>query len=181
MNGRQLTDAQISSALRARLPVRAQAGLRERVLDSAERTSQQRALPSFLGALTEADPFTRRRSLLIAAALLIALALASAAAVGALRLLRDQSQRFRLSIGKRERTQVAHRQSHRHRRRDRLNRPAILKSEAGSQYLVSANDVIDGLLEQPCLKRALHPDGDGDVVKGGVRLQLFEEPKPLLS
>jgi hypothetical protein len=87
MNGRQLTDAQISSALRAHLPVRAQAGLRERILDSAERTSQQRALPSFLGALSEADPVVRRRSLLIAAALLVALALASVAAVGALRLM----------------------------------------------------------------------------------------------
>jgi hypothetical protein len=87
MNGRALTDAQISRALRAHLPERAQAGLRERILDAAERTTQQRALPSFFGALSEADPITRRRSLLIAAALLVALALASAAAVGALRLL----------------------------------------------------------------------------------------------
>ena len=53
----------------------------------AETTSQLRALPSFLRALSDADPITRRRSLLIAAALLVALALASAAAVGALRLL----------------------------------------------------------------------------------------------
>ena len=68
-------------------------GLRERVLDAAETTAQQRALPSFLGALSEADPVVRRRSLLIAAALLVALAFASAAAVGALRLLeRDPIQ-----------------------------------------------------------------------------------------
>ena len=87
MNGRRLTDAQISQALRAHLPDRAQAGLRERILEAAETTAQQRALPSFLGALSEADPVARRRSLLIAAALLVALALASAAAVGALRLL----------------------------------------------------------------------------------------------
>jgi hypothetical protein len=85
MNGRQLTDAQISSALRAHLPDRAPAGLRERILDAPEPTTQQRALPRFLGALSEADP--RRRTLLIAAALLFALALASVAAVGALRLL----------------------------------------------------------------------------------------------
>ncbi len=52
---------------------------------SAETTPQQRALPSFFGALSDADPVTRRRSLLIAAALLVALALASAAAVGAWR------------------------------------------------------------------------------------------------
>ncbi len=86
MNGRPLTDAQISRALRAHLPDRAYPGLRERILDAAETTTQQRALPSFFGALSEADHVTRRRNLLIAAALLVALALASAAAVGALRL-----------------------------------------------------------------------------------------------
>ena len=93
MNAPRLTDAQVSQALRAHLPDRAQAGLRERILEAAETTSQQRALPSFLGALSEADPVTRRRSLLIAAALLVALALAATAAVGALRLLeRDPFQ-----------------------------------------------------------------------------------------
>jgi hypothetical protein len=93
MNAPRLTDAQVSQALRAHLPERAQAGLRERILEAAEMTGQQRALPSFLGALTEADSVTRRRSLLIAAALLVALALAATAAVGALRLLeRDPVQ-----------------------------------------------------------------------------------------
>jgi hypothetical protein len=87
MNAPRLTDAQVSQALRAHLPDRAQTGLRERILEAAETTTQQRALPSFLGALSEADPVTRRRSLLIAAALLVALALAATAAVGAVRLL----------------------------------------------------------------------------------------------
>jgi hypothetical protein len=87
MTALRLTDAQVSRALRAHLPDRAQAGLRERIFEAAERTSQQRALPSFLGALSDADPVTRRRSLLIAAALLVALALAATAAVGAFRLL----------------------------------------------------------------------------------------------
>ena len=77
MNAPRLTDAQVSQALRAHLPERAQAGLRERILEAAETTGQQRALPSFLGALSDADPVNRRRSLLIAAALLVALALAS--------------------------------------------------------------------------------------------------------
>ncbi len=86
MNGRPLTDAHVSQALRAHLPQRAPAGLRELIIDAAETTTQQRALPSFLGALSDADPVGRRRSLLIAAALLLALALASAAAVGAWRL-----------------------------------------------------------------------------------------------
>ena len=93
MNASRLTEGQISQALRAHLPERAQAGLRERILEAAETTSQQRALPSFLGALSDADPVSRRRSLLIAAALLVALALAATAAVGALRLLeRDPFQ-----------------------------------------------------------------------------------------
>ena len=90
MTGRALTDAQISEALRAHLPDRAYPGLRERILDATETTGQQRALPSFIGALSEADPVVRRRSLLIAAALLVALAFASAAAVGALRQLQPE-------------------------------------------------------------------------------------------
>ena len=89
MNARPLTDAQISQALRAHLPEAAAAGLRERVFEAAETTSQLRALPSFLGALSDADPVSRRRSLLIAAALLVALAVASAAAVGAWRLIQQ--------------------------------------------------------------------------------------------
>jgi hypothetical protein len=97
MNGRPLTDAQISLALRAHLPDRAQSGLGSRILELAAATPQERALPSFLGALSDADPVTRRRSLLIAAALLVALAFASAVAVGALRLLeRDPVQELSL-------------------------------------------------------------------------------------
>jgi hypothetical protein len=87
MNGRPLTDAQISQALRAHLPEAAAPGLRERVFDATASTAQLRSFPSFLGALSEADPVARRRSLLIAAALLLAVSLASAAAVGAWRLL----------------------------------------------------------------------------------------------
>jgi hypothetical protein len=91
MNGRSLTEARISEGLRAHLPQRAPAGLRELIVDAAETTTQQRALRSFLGALMEADPVARRRSLLIAAALLLAVAVASAAAVGAWRLLQRES------------------------------------------------------------------------------------------
>jgi len=66
MNARPLTDAQISQALRAHLPEAAATGLRERVFDAAETTAQLRSFPSFLGALSDADPVGRRRSLLIA-------------------------------------------------------------------------------------------------------------------
>ena len=87
MNGRRLTDAQISTALRAHLPEAAAPGLRERVFQAAEATPQLRSFPSFIGALSDADPVGRRRSLLIAAALLLGVAVAIAAAVGAWRLL----------------------------------------------------------------------------------------------
>ena len=97
MNGRRLTDAQIAQALRAHLPDRAWTGMRERILESTATIPQQRGLPSFLGALTDADPISRRRSLLIAAALLVAMAIASAAAAGALRLVeRDPVQELSL-------------------------------------------------------------------------------------
>jgi hypothetical protein len=85
MTGRTLTDAQLSSALRAHLPEQAPAGLRQRVIEATESTAQSRSFPSFLGALCDADPVSRRRSLLIAAALLLALALGVSAGVGAWR------------------------------------------------------------------------------------------------
>ncbi len=83
MNGRPVTEEQISQALRAHLPKQAQAGLHERILAAVDTTAQQRALPSLLGALQDADPGARRRNLLFAAALLIALAIAAVAAAGA--------------------------------------------------------------------------------------------------
>src|SRR3954469_12412435 len=87
MNAPRLTDAQIAQALRSHVPERARAGGRDQVLEAAATTAQQRVLPSFLGGFGDADRTTHRRMLLIAAALLVSLALASAAAVGALRLL----------------------------------------------------------------------------------------------
>ena len=97
MTGRRLTDAQLAGALRAHLPAAARADLRGRILAEVESTPQQQPLPSFLGWLSDADPIARRRNLLIAAALLLALALTSVAAVGAWRLLqRDPVPRLDL-------------------------------------------------------------------------------------
>ena len=83
MNGRRLTDADISRALRAHVPDRAPSGLRARVLETAAGTAQQRPRTSFLAGPTHADPRVRRLNLLLAAALLLALSLAAAAGVGA--------------------------------------------------------------------------------------------------
>ena len=87
MNDRSLSDAQITTALRAYLPAQAAAGLQGRVAQAVAITTQRRPLPSFLGTLSDADPLRRRRSLLLAVALLLALALATAAAAGAWQLL----------------------------------------------------------------------------------------------
>jgi len=87
MNDRRLSDDRIAAALRTHLPARAQPGLPNRVMDAIETTAQLRPLPSFLGALSDADPVGARRSLLVAAAVLLVLALASAAAAGAWQLL----------------------------------------------------------------------------------------------
>ena len=48
-NERRVTDAQLAAALRAHLPARSQPGLRE-LIEAVGTTSQQRPLPSFLGA-----------------------------------------------------------------------------------------------------------------------------------
>lgn len=85
MSDRRPTDLEIAIALRAHLPAAARADLRERVAVVVAETRQQRAFPSLAGALTDADPIVRRRSILIAAALL-AVALAASLAAGTLRL-----------------------------------------------------------------------------------------------
>lgn len=84
MTGRSLTDAQIATALRAHLPARALAGLDGQVMAEVAKVAQQRPRPSFLGGLGDADPIARRRTLLLAAALLAVLGLAAIAGVGAL-------------------------------------------------------------------------------------------------
>ena len=87
MTDRRLTDAQIATALRAHLPAHARAGLVASTMDAVERTPQQAPLPRVLRAVSDADPMARQRTLLIAAALLAGLMLASAFAVGGMRLL----------------------------------------------------------------------------------------------
>ena len=82
MNRRPLNDAQIAAALRVHLPQRAQAGLEDRVTAAVATTSQQRALPSIFGSLLDADVTARRRTLLVAAALLLAIALIGVAVIG---------------------------------------------------------------------------------------------------
>ena len=84
MNDRRPTELELAAALRAHLPATATADLRERIQMSAAGVAQQRPLPSVLGALTDADPVARQRTMLMVAAVLVAAALAGAAVLGAL-------------------------------------------------------------------------------------------------
>ena len=90
MNGRRMTDRHLSQALRAHLPERAQAGLRQRIVDAVETTPQLRPLPSVLGraiALRGLDPSTgrvraNRWTLVLVAAAVLTLIVASAIFIG---------------------------------------------------------------------------------------------------
>ena len=84
MNDKRPTDLELAAALSAHLPAAARADLREEIHRATATMSQQQQLPSVLGALTDADPVARQRALLIAAALMLAVATAGAAVVGAL-------------------------------------------------------------------------------------------------
>ena len=85
MNDYRPTDLVLAAALRAHLPATAGADLRDRIHLATATAPQQRALPSILGPLTDADPIGRRRAVLLAAAVMAAVALAGVIAVGALR------------------------------------------------------------------------------------------------
>ena len=83
----RLTDDRIATALRTHLPAHARAGLATSVMDAVDRTPQQAQPPRVLRAVSDTDPRARQWTLLIAAALLVGLLLASAFAVGGMRIL----------------------------------------------------------------------------------------------
>jgi len=83
----RLSDEQLAQALQACVPMQTPVGSADRLFETIAMTRQDRPLPIVIAQLRDADPVSRRRSLLIAAALLLALAIATATAVGALRLL----------------------------------------------------------------------------------------------
>ena len=84
MTDPRLTDARLAEGLRRIVPANAPAGLHRHILEGAEATPQQRALPAPLDLLTDADPSARRWAILLAAALLALVALAGAGIAGAL-------------------------------------------------------------------------------------------------
>jgi hypothetical protein len=89
MSARPLTDEQLTLALRTYLPAKAPGGSADRLVDAITETPQLRPLPFVVAALGDADPIGRRRSLLLAAAVLALAALLGGLAVGAWRLIPD--------------------------------------------------------------------------------------------
>lgn len=83
MSGTRLSDAELRILLRAHLPAGEQ-GLRHAIHVDVASTRQQRPVPGLLGALLDADPRARRRALLLAATLLLAVGAAVAGLAGAL-------------------------------------------------------------------------------------------------
>lgn len=82
MSERHLTDARIAAGLRAHVAARSDPGLHDRILASIEATPQLRPWPSIQG-VGDTNALSGRRDLLIAVALLLALLVATGAAVGA--------------------------------------------------------------------------------------------------
>jgi hypothetical protein len=82
MSGMRLSDAELRNLLRAHVPA-GDRGLRAAIHADVESTRQQRPVPGLLGALVDADPRVRRRALLLAATLLLAVGAAVAGLAGA--------------------------------------------------------------------------------------------------
>ena len=82
---RSLSDADLAAAVGAWAPETAPAGSADRLGRVLGSTRQQRPLPFPFGPLFDVDPIARRSARLVAALLLVGMALASAAAAGALR------------------------------------------------------------------------------------------------
>ncbi len=77
--------------------------------------------------------------------------------------------------------QVHHRQFLRGRRVDDLGGLARLGGKGGAQRLMAANDLRDGALQRGHVQRSVHDERGGHVVLRAARLQLVEEPQPLLG
>lgn len=83
MSSRPMTDEQLVLALRAYLPETAPSGSAERLAEAIGTQRQERPLPVVIAQLRDVDPIGRRRSVLIAVALLLIAALVGGIATGA--------------------------------------------------------------------------------------------------
>ena len=61
-----------------------------------------------------------------------------------------------------------------------IGRPSSARKR-GAQRLVAAHDLVEGALEGGRVERPVELDGERDVVERAARLELVEEPEPLLG
>ena len=88
---------------------------------------------------------------------------------------------FRPPRRRRQAVQLDARQRHRHRRRHHLHRPAREYGERRAQGLVAGRDLGEAGGERPGVEPPAAGEGAGDVVRRAPRLELVEEPEPLLG
>ncbi len=81
----------------------------------------------------------------------------------------------------RQRAEVDQRQGGPDVRIDRLDRPALDGVEARAQRLVAADDLLDRGGERRHGQRSAQAQRHRDVVDGALRLELLQEPEPLLG
>ena len=98
---------------------------------------------------------------------------------GPRRLLLGQPPRLRLRI--RQASQVHLGQRHDHRGRNHLKRPAVFGHEGGAQGFVAVHDRLQGEAQRLRAELAPQEHARRDVVGGAARLELLEEPEPLLG
>ena len=93
----------------------------------------------------------------------------------------DQLLGSELAPRRRQRAQVDDRERHARRGRDDLHRPVVHHGEAGAQALVPRHLDLQGGGEERPAHLAAQPDHQRHVVGAGARVELVEEPQPLLG
>ena len=86
---------------------------------------------------------------------------------------------FRLSLEKRERSQIDDRNTDGDGRLDHLNRAVVLHDERRPQRFMAVEQLVYGTLEGVDSKHTIEPKHGGHVVCG-ARRKTFVQPQPLL-
>ncbi len=92
-----------------------------------------------------------------------------------------QAQDFLLTLFNRKTLQVDFRHRQRPTGTDNLNGLSVHGGESGAQGLVPANDFIDAILQSLNIQRTFEANRRRDIIKRTIRLELIQEPQPLLS
>ncbi len=99
---------------------------------------------------------------------------------GERRLAVHQPRDLHVALRLRQRRQVRHRDGHRAGRQRGRHDAVVARAEHGAQHLVAAHHLGQGALQRGHVQRAADAHCLRDVVGGAPRLQLVDEPEPLL-